>query len=114
MKRNDVLFLMISSFVVVVVWISVSVYSSAVTSTISETLGVQIIPISPAFDTPVIEALKKRRVITPSNELPTTASEEASLSPTPITPPTPSTQPLLPTTTQSKPTITSVPQGGSL
>lgn len=60
MKQKDILLLIISSFTLIVFWIAFNIYHSIVTSTIPETLSVQIAPINPTFDTKTIDALKQR------------------------------------------------------
>jgi hypothetical protein len=65
MKRNDLLFLLGSAAFLVVVWIGFSLIHTNLTSTISDTLVQQIIPIKPTFDTKTIDALKKRTQVTP-------------------------------------------------
>ncbi|MBI2195809.1 MAG: hypothetical protein HYU48_02085, partial [Candidatus Levybacteria bacterium] len=65
MKQKDILLLIISSFFLVVFWIAFNIYHNIVTSTIPETLSVQIFPISPTFDKKTINAIKERIQITP-------------------------------------------------
>ena len=69
MKRKDILSILVPSFIFVLAWIILSVHHNAVTSTISESVSMQITPISPAFDTSAITSLKKRQNIVPSYEL---------------------------------------------
>ena len=68
MKKKDILTLLIPSFLVVVAWVIFSIYHSFVTSTIPESLNMQITAINPEFDTSVIENLKKREKVTPIYE----------------------------------------------
>lgn len=65
MKQKDILFLAISSFALIVLWIIFNVYHNVVTSTISQSLIVQIAPIKPDFDIKTIENLKQRKQVTP-------------------------------------------------
>lgn len=60
MKRKDVLLILVPSFIFVLAWMSFSIYHSFINSTISEALNVQILPISPSFDTKTISSLKNR------------------------------------------------------
>lgn len=76
--QKDILFLSISFFAIVVAWIAFSLYHSYVTTTISESLQMQIISIAPTFDTATIDALKSREQIKPLFEL---ASEQQASSP---------------------------------
>ncbi len=82
MKQRDLLFIAVSSFLLVLFWVFFSVYNSFVTSTISDTLSTQIAPINPTFDTTTIDKLKTRSHVDPLFE----ASPAASLTGT-ATPP---------------------------
>lgn len=75
MKRREILFLIISTFILVVVWVGFSIYHNAVTSTISQTLSIQITPISPTFDMQTFEKLKEREKVSPLFEIRKTLSE---------------------------------------
>ncbi|MCL5438674.1 MAG: hypothetical protein M1268_01655 [Patescibacteria group bacterium] len=92
MKKREIIFLLISSVVLVVFWIIFSIYHNFATSTIPETLNVQTSAINPNFDTKTIDMLKKRQQITPVFEFKKGLSEtnSATGSPTIITTPTPS------------------------
>jgi|SRR5579885_460886 len=84
MKRNkqtDILFITISSFVVVVCWIGFSLYHIWATSTISPDLQLQVTPISPEFDLDTLNTLKTRLQITPNYQIQAPVT-------TPATPPT--------------------------
>ena len=65
MKKNDILMILIPSFIFVLAWIGFSLIHSIATSTISETLNTQITTISPSFDTNTIAALKQRTNVAP-------------------------------------------------
>lgn len=80
--RNDFLYVSISSFVLVAIWIGLNLYHSAVTSTIAPDLEIQINPIEPEFNINVIQNLKTRLQIAPAYEL-DRASSEASIAPSP-------------------------------
>jgi hypothetical protein len=86
MKQKDVLFIFISSFVVVFAWVGFNLYHKWVTTTISTDLQMQINPIEPSFDRDTIENLKKREQIQPAYE----SDTKSQPTPTPsITTPTP-------------------------
>ena len=70
MKQRDIITLAVPFFILIILWIIFSVYHNSVTSTIPETLNIQITPISPAFDEKAISDLKKREKILPSFETP--------------------------------------------
>ena len=83
-KQKDILFILGSSFVVVVAWIGFNIYHIYVTSTISEEIQVQLSPINPNFDKDMIRELKTRDKVVPLFEKQETASRTATtLSPTP-------------------------------
>lgn len=65
MKNKDILLLLISIFIIIVAWIIFNIYHSAATSTISKTLNINILPISPNFDTKTIDKLKTRKAVSP-------------------------------------------------
>jgi len=69
MKKNDILLILVPSFIFVLAWIGFSIYHNVVTSTISEPLSMAITPISPTFDTSVIDGLKSRQNVVPIYEL---------------------------------------------
>ena len=64
-RQNDLLLLVISIFVIVVIWIGTNLYHAFVTSTITETQNIQVTPIEPNFDREVLEKLKARTVVDP-------------------------------------------------
>lgn len=63
--QRDLTLLSTSMFIVVTAWIGLNVYDSYATSTISETLQTQIIPIDGHFDLQALQRLKNRPVIEP-------------------------------------------------
>lgn len=67
MKRveRDILFVLISSFVLTVAWVGFNLYHKWATSTISSSLQIQIQPITPDFDSRTLEKLKTREKISP-------------------------------------------------
>ncbi len=65
MKQRDVLFLVISTFVLIVAWIGFSIYHNLVSSTITRLVEEKIVPINPTFDTITIDKLKERKNIEP-------------------------------------------------
>ena len=69
MKQKNTLIIVILLFIFVLIWIGQSVYESANTSTISESVGQEISPITPIFDIDTINKLKSREKITPSYDV---------------------------------------------
>lgn len=102
MKRNDVIFLLGSSVLLVFAWIIFNIIHQSVSSTISETIASDIRPIPGTFDTQTIDALKTRIVISPAYSIESSASGSAA--PTAI--PTPTFAPA-PLATLSSQTATS-------
>src|ERR1041385_6278665 len=70
--QTDILFLSISFFMIVFLWIGFNLYHAYATSTISKDLQMQIVPIAPKFDTATLDKLKTRQQIVPLLELDTT------------------------------------------
>ncbi len=108
MKQKDLLIISILTFTVTVIWIVSTIVHNITTSTISETLGLQIEPIPATFDLQTIQALKERQAVSPlytfsviknnggnSTEI---ATEESSLiqrvSPTPVVETSPTVSPV--------------------
>jgi c-di-AMP phosphodiesterase-like protein len=87
-KRNnykqDILFILISSFILVVVWICFNLYHIWITSTISQDIQVQMIPIDANFDNATIQNVLKREYIEPLFESQEEASSPALLAPEPL------------------------------
>jgi hypothetical protein len=65
MKQKDIIFILGSAFFIIVVWIIFDVYHNSVSSTISEKLNIQIIPITASFDDKTIDDIKKKEKIEP-------------------------------------------------
>lgn len=97
MKQKDLLLLLVPFFIMVVAWVIFNIYHSSVTSTISDTLNIQIKPINPTFDKKSIEAIKNRDNVEPIYDL----SNSSLASPIPTITQTPeSTASSLPLQTQ--------------
>jgi len=88
--QKDILFIFISSFIVVVAWIGFNLYHIYVTSTINGDLQLQLTPISPVFDPQTIQQLKTRENINPEFQIqkvaatPTPPLPISTFAPTPI------------------------------
>lgn len=82
MKQRDLLFLLISSFLLVAAWVIFNIVHTNLTSTVSDTLSGQIAPIDPNFDTKTINSLKNAKQITPLYQV----SEPTPTPTPPITP----------------------------
>lgn len=65
MKQKDILLLLIPFSLIVVLYIALSIYHNIVTSTIPETVNIQITPISPDFNERTIMDIKKREKVVP-------------------------------------------------
>ena len=109
MKRveKDILFILISGFILTLLWIGFNLHHRWVTTTISEDMQLQIAPIAPNFDLATLEKLKKRDKVAPildtvkPSVTPTAAPEiaiptpEIVPSPIPTLEPTPTPEPTL-------------------
>lgn len=71
MKRKENMLILIPSFILVLLWIAFSIYHNLISSTISETLNVQISKINPSFDLKTMRALKERNPVSPTFTLTT-------------------------------------------
>lgn len=107
MKAKNILFLLISLFIIVVAWVSFNIYHNAISSTIPEQLENQIIPIAPVFDTNTLEKLRSRQKISPLYQ-----SIVPSVSPSPIPTSSPATSTPTPSITISVTPTAS--EGGTL
>ena len=84
--KGEILFVLISTFIVTVIWVGSDIYNKSVTSTLDKTLKYQTIPIQPSFDMKTIEKIRARSRVSPNFNTPPqtpSASEEGELSSTP-------------------------------
>lgn len=65
MKQREILFIVISIFVLVLAYIGFNIYHNATISTISPALSIQIAPIAPSFDIGMINSIKERERVSP-------------------------------------------------
>lgn len=100
-KQKDILFILISSFIVVVAWVGFNLYHIWATSTVSNDIQTQLNPIDPEFDPTVVQGLKTRENIDPLYENQSSSSEAVPTF-TPIGAPTP--------TPTSVPVVSQAPQ----
>lgn len=88
MKQKDALFLLIPVTLLVIAWIAFNIYHNSVTSTISDTLNTNILPITPNFDTKTFSNLKERERVDPLFQI------QKAETPTPTPTPSPTLIPL--------------------
>lgn len=108
MLKNLVYLAAFTTFVVLV-WISLSIYHSIKSSTITANVSLQIVPLPPTFDTSVIDGLSKRLQVPVdlSLQIIATKSAQSSISAIlqPVQVPTPEvSQPPVPTEVPIAPT----------
>jgi hypothetical protein len=88
-KQSDILFILISSFIVVFAWIAFTLYHIHITSTISRHIQYQLTPVNPTFNQQVIQGLKDREDINPQfgeqQSSSQTAAQSGQAAPTPPT-----------------------------
>lgn len=70
-RQREIIILLVTIFIVVIVWASVNIYHNARASTINDTLTQEIIDISPNFNTAILEKLKNRINLDPIYTFPT-------------------------------------------
>lgn len=68
-KQKNLVFVLSSSAVVTIAWIGFTIYHTAVTSTLDETLTDQIRPIPASFDEATIRDIMNRRDVPPTYEI---------------------------------------------
>lgn len=83
MKRRDIIFLLVSTVILMIAWVIFTVIHQSVSSTINDTVNQQIIPIQPNFDTKIIDALKKRLRVSPDYTIASPEATPTSSIPTP-------------------------------
>ncbi len=85
MKQKEIVRIVISIFILVVIYIGFSIYHNSVTSTITDALSIQIQPIAGSFDAQALDSIKKRVNIQPSlqNQIQPSISPKLSTTPTP-------------------------------
>lgn len=88
-QQKNLLYILVPSTILVVLWIIFSVYNKSVTSTISSTQTQAIESISPTFPTGVLSSLKKRTAIEPIFSIESVPTDEGSESGTLKVTPTP-------------------------
>ena|SRR5258708_4702487 len=101
MKKNDLLFILTSSCILVAVWIIFSIYHASVSTTINQTIVQEIKPINPKFNTAAVNQIKTRQQITPVYDLKTASSTAINKSVTSTPTQTPTRQTITPTGTIS-------------
>ena len=79
MKQKDLVIILVPLLILTILWVIFNVYHNYVSSTITDPLSYQIVPIEGSFDKNTIEQVKQRNRIDPSNEI----IVEISGSPTP-------------------------------
>ena len=84
MKQKDILFLLISSTFLAIVWIVFTIIHTSLTSTISSSINQQIQPIEGTFDSKTLQVLQKRTAVTPQTQI-----QATDITPTPTPSPTP-------------------------
>lgn len=109
MKRKDLLFILVSSTLVVLLWIVFSVLHNAFSSTISESVAQDIAPIPGSFDTNELKSLKNRLQVTPQTGINLPPTPTPTPTPLPINPVKPIQIITIPLATQSSTIAT---QGG--
>jgi hypothetical protein len=88
MKQKDIFIIVVSSFIVIVIWIAANLWHIQNASKLSASVILQSKPITPVFDTQTLEKLKERSQVTPLFTI-KNASATASTSPTPVILPSP-------------------------
>ncbi len=77
-RQTDFLFIIIPTFIVILLWITFTIFQKATSTTITKTQTSLLKPISPTFDTSVVALLNRREKVTPNLE------EVVGTTPTPV------------------------------
>lgn len=67
--------ILVPAFILTVLWVLFNVYHNYISSTITDPLTHQIIPIEGSFDSDTIEEIKQRKRVEPANEIVIEVSE---------------------------------------
>lgn len=84
MKQKDLLILLIPMFLITVLWVIFNIYHNHVSSTITDPLTVQIIPIDGKFNRASLESIKDRKRTEPLFTAPIVEDNQTSPTPSPI------------------------------
>jgi|GEM_PF-2441777 len=66
--QKSLLYIIIPSFILIVIWIIANIYNHAAMTTITSDQAISIQPISDSFDTEVLASLRKRKMVTPDSQ----------------------------------------------
>lgn len=108
---KNITYLSIFTTFVVLVWISLTVYHSFTASTITRDVDIQILPLSPTFNTSVIESLQAREPL-PVNLSITISTSSAITAPIPSAAPSVAPAPSIKPLVKPSETPTSTPSAG--
>lgn len=64
-RQREIILIVVSFFIISIIWIGFSLYHNAITSTISEPLNADIKEINPNFKSDIIQILKNRAYVEP-------------------------------------------------
>lgn len=82
-RQKDLLLLLISGFILTVIWIVATVKHNIDTSTISDALRVEVTSIVPKFDTKTLDVIKSKTNVDPRFEVQTPLASPSAATPTP-------------------------------
>jgi hypothetical protein len=83
MKQKDLLILLVPMFLITILWVVFNIYHNYVTSTITDPLTLQIVPIDGKFNRTSLESIKDRKRLEPLFIAPVTEDENTSPTPSP-------------------------------
>ncbi len=69
MKQRHLALILVPAFILTILWVIFNVYHNYVSSTITDPLTYQIIPIEGKFDGKTIEEVRQRKRVNPLNEI---------------------------------------------
>lgn len=83
MKQKELVIFLVPMFLITVLWVIFNIYHNHVSSTITDPLTLQIIPIDGKFNRTSLESIKDRKRIEPLFVAPVTEDEDISPTPSP-------------------------------
>jgi hypothetical protein len=83
-RQKEIILIVVSFFILSVMWIGFTLYHNAVTSTISAPLNEDIKDINPDFKSNIIQTLKNRAYVAPLYSMPSNPVQTASSGAQPI------------------------------
>jgi hypothetical protein len=86
MKQNELLYIVVSLFVIVVLWIGFNLFHTYASSTVTDTQTTQVTPITPIFQKEILTKIKARPKVEPLFDSDKVSASVSAVTPTPTKP----------------------------